>query len=133
MRARSQQKQKNKCISRLKGFFSFGFLCVLKVYHGHCTSYIMHYSRSSLLVMTSFWHVKFTQLDGFVRDRSRNIRCETLQFACRATFECCCFTCSRGEVKQCALTQTTLMPSLSLKLIFIKEECAVTIFTYTLD
>lgn len=57
--------------------------------------------------MTSFWHGGFTQLDGFARERSRNIKWETLWFACRATFECFCFTC-RGEVRQCvAITNHT--------------------------
>lgn len=123
MCACSQQKQEKQVHFQAKScffflFFPFGFLRVLKVYHGHCTSYIMHYSRSSLLVMTSFWHVKFTQPDGFARDRSRNIKCEPLRSACRATFECCSFTCIRGEVKQCALTQSTLMPSASLELMY---------------
>lgn len=48
--------------------------------------------------MTSFRHGGFTQLDGFAIERSRNIKWETLWAACRATSECCCFTC-RGEVR----------------------------------
>lgn len=81
----------------------------------------MHDSKSSLLVMTSFWRVKFTQLDGFARDRSRNIRCETLRFACRATFECCCFTCSRGEARQWVPTRAMNILSFSThKLLFME-------------
>lgn len=81
----------------------------------------MHDSKSSLLVMTSFWRVKFTQLDGFARDRSRNIRCETLRFACRATFECCCFTCSRGEARQRVPTRAMNILSFTThKLLFME-------------
>lgn len=102
-------------------FSSFWLLSVLKVYHGHCTLYIMHDSTSSLLVMTSFWRVKFTQLDGFARDRSGNIRCETLRFACRATFECCCFTCSRGEARQWVPTRAMNILSFTThKLLFME-------------
>lgn len=55
--------------------------------------------RNALLrVMTSFRHGGFTQPSGFAIERSRNIKWETLWVACRATFECCCFTC-RGEVR----------------------------------
>lgn len=60
--------------------------------------------RNALLrVMTSFRHGGFTQLGGFAIERSRNIKWETLWVACRATFECCCFTC-RGEVRPCVST-----------------------------
>lgn len=45
-----------------------GIESVLKVRHAQHTSYLTHCSKSSLMVMTPFWHVKFTQLDGFARD-----------------------------------------------------------------
>lgn len=73
-----------------------GLLGLLKVYHGHCSSCVMHYSE--------WWwlHSGMVDLHSWMglQESSRNIKWETLWFACRATFECCCFTC-RGEVRQC--------------------------------